>query len=137
MGLVLLLFWCSVALWDAEAGIYSRLVGFNSRLSGREFPIRALRELAAKGLIFFHFSRRNGASAGQIEKIPGSTGKTGNSAPLAGHALTGRLQPADIEPEDHREDGETQRLWRAPASETAHIRPAASKDMPSMPPGTA
>src|SRR5215469_1963500 len=109
MGLVLVFFWRSVTAW-----IYSRLGAFNSRLGvqKRHFP-------------------------GKIEKIPGSTGKTGNSAqrpdalqpgacsrPISSRKITGK-------------NGETQRLWRAPASETAHIRPAASKDMPSMPPGTA
>jgi hypothetical protein len=51
---------------------------FNSRLGRFEFPVSQLRELARKVLICLSNFSVKQKVCGEIDEIPGSTGKTGN-----------------------------------------------------------
>ena len=80
MSLFVVLFWC-VAGASAVFRPDSRFGVFNSRLGGNKFPFSRQREFAREALsrlvVFVtrqHFART-------IEKIPGSTGITGNCHP--------------------------------------------------------
>jgi hypothetical protein len=81
MGLFLVLFWCSAVARDAPR-YNSRFGAFNSRLGPNKFPFSLLRELSGKGLICLAVFAAKTAVIGKIEKIPGSTGITGNSQPV-------------------------------------------------------
>jgi len=73
MGLFLTVFW-----WFAVNSGNSRFGGFYSRLGPQEFPFSLLRELAHTALIGLVVAVRKRHLVGTIEKIPGSTGITGN-----------------------------------------------------------
>jgi len=73
MGLFLTVFW-----WFAVNSGNSRFGGFYSRLGPQEFPFNLLRELAHMALIGLAVAVRKRHLVGTIEKIPGSTGITGN-----------------------------------------------------------
>ena len=73
MGLFLTVFW-----WLAVNSGNSRFGGFYSRLGPQEFPFNLLRELAHMALIRLVVAVRKRHLVGTIEKIPGSTGITGN-----------------------------------------------------------
>src|SRR6516162_5413726 len=77
MGLFTVLFWC-VAAASAILRHDSRFGVFNSRLGANKFPFSRQREFARKSLsslVVFVTRRHFGRT---IEKIPGSTGITGN-----------------------------------------------------------
>src|SRR5689334_11735037 len=80
MGLFVVLFWC-VADPSAVFQHNSRFGVFNSRLGANKFPFSWQREFARKALsrlVVFVTRRHFGRT---IEKIPGSTGITGNCHP--------------------------------------------------------
>src|SRR5215831_817129 len=99
MGLVLVFFWRSVTAW-----IYSRLGAFNSRLGVQKFPFKALRDFACNYLIRLAVFGAKTALPRQNRKNSRFHGKNREFGATAGRASTGRLQPADIEPKDHREE---------------------------------
>jgi hypothetical protein len=77
MGLFLVLFLCSSFVKDMLRED-SRFGAFNSHLCPNKFPFSLRRELAGKGLIRLAVFAAKTAVIGKIEKIPGSTGITGN-----------------------------------------------------------
>src|SRR5215472_8842724 len=95
---LLLIVLCCFALSVACAGRNlashnSRFGESYSRLGRCEFPVRLRRELAGKPLIRLGIRAATPCFSSKIEKIPGSTGKTGNWA-AGGRPFKGRLRPA-------------------------------------------
>jgi hypothetical protein len=86
MCVFLIFFWWSGVLGDLQGkrffAINSRFGEFNTRLGRREFPVRSGTGIDSQEIDLpcsFLAKRR---WCGKIEKIPGSTGKTGCLAPL-------------------------------------------------------
>ncbi len=95
MGLFLVLFWCSAVTGDILR-YNSRFGVFNSRLGRHKFPFPLLRELVGKGLICLTVFAAKTTVIGRIEKIPGSTGITGNFAATDGTSGSTAYNGADL-----------------------------------------
>ena len=78
MGIFVILFWCLAAM-RSVLRFSSRFGVFNSRLGPKILSFSLQRELARKRLINNDFLGTERHFSGAIEKIPGSTGITGNS----------------------------------------------------------
>jgi len=83
MGFLLVLFWCSSALFNSRFGAFiSRFAQKNSRFG-------QLRELARKGLIWLTVFGSKRMANREIDEIPGSTGKTGDACYPSGGRRSG------------------------------------------------
>jgi hypothetical protein len=86
--LFLILYWCSAFAesWDGPSILgpnsrNSRFGRINSRLGGCKFPLRATTGICRQPVDLLESFTAEWHFCREIEKIPGSTGKTGNSAP--------------------------------------------------------
>jgi len=87
------IFWCLAAVRSNILPDNSRFGEFNSRLGSRESPIGIAAGIRSQALdLAPRFCGREAGLSGKSMKFPVSTGKTGNSAPIAERLV---VQPPD------------------------------------------